>query len=78
MKIYIKPLDNSGFFVVSLFNTSKKTKSCLIFIFANYFDTMQRKIGYLILAFIAVGAVSCKDEKANKVTSDDIYKNLLY
>ncbi len=36
---------------------------------------MQRKIGYLILAFIAVGAVSCKDEKANKVTSDDIYKS---
>lgn len=36
---------------------------------------MQRKIGYLILVFIAVGAVSCKNEKAKKVTSDDIYRS---
>jgi len=36
---------------------------------------MQRKIGYFIVVFIAFGAVSCKNEKAKKVTSADIYNS---
>lgn len=36
---------------------------------------MQRKIVYIIVVFIAVGAVSCKNEKAKKVSSVDIYQS---
>lgn len=36
---------------------------------------MQRRIGYFIVVFVAFGAVSCKTEKAKRVTSADIYES---
>ncbi len=52
-----------------------KATFCLISIFASHFDSMQSKKGYLIIIFIAFGAISCNHEKAKKVTSNDIYRS---